>query len=138
MARKPTGNPTGRPVREFDQKIFQNLCFVNCTVNEIECILNSDQRTIDNWCKRVYGEDFSTVYKRFSENGRCSVRRNQINLSKTNASMAIWLGKIMLGQKDVQEEVNTKRIAGALEKITQLKIISDNPDAVSETSNESV
>lgn len=100
MARKPTGNPTGRPPKEFNKQIFENLCQIQCTVNEVESVLQSDQRTIDNWCKREYGEPFSTVYKRFAECGKPSLRRFQWNLAKTNASMCIWLGKQYLGQKD--------------------------------------
>lgn len=146
MARKATGRPNGRPPREFDQKLFENLCFVNCTVNEMECILSCDQRTLDVWCQRTYGERYSTVYKRFSENGKSSVRRNQLNLSKTNASMAIWLGKVWLGQKDPVEELNTKRIVGALEQIQKLKILNDdqqqpgndNPNPVQEAGGQPV
>lgn len=104
MARKPTGNPTGRPPKEFNKQIFENLCQIQCTVNELEAVLQSDQRTIDNWCKREYGDSFSTIYKRFAECGKPSLRRFQWNLAKTNASMAIWLGKIHLGQKDPDKE----------------------------------
>ena len=104
MARKPTGKPTGRPPKEFNKQIFENLCQIQCTVNEVEAVLQSDQRTVDNWCKREYGESFSTVYKRFAESGKPSLRRYQWNLAKTNASMGIWLGKQYLDQKDHKDE----------------------------------
>jgi len=104
MARKPTGKPTGRPLKEFNKQIFENLCQIQCTVNEVESVLQSDQRTIDNWCKREYGEPFSTVYKRFADCGKPSLRRMQWNLAKTNASMGIWLGKQYLDQKDHKDE----------------------------------
>lgn len=100
MARKPTGNPNGRPPREFNAQIFENLCQIQCTVNEIEAVFQTDQRTVDKWCQREYGESFSTIYKRFTEMGKPSLRRFQWNLAKTNTSMAIWLGKQYLGQKD--------------------------------------
>ncbi|MGK5595678.1 MAG: hypothetical protein ACSNEK_10035 [Parachlamydiaceae bacterium] len=100
MARKPTGKPTGRPPKDYNRQVFEGLCQIQCTINEIESVLHADQRSIDNWCKREYGEDFSTIYKRFSEGGKASLRRMQLNLAKTNASMCIWLGKQYLGQKD--------------------------------------
>jgi len=101
MPRKPTGKPPGRPVRDFDQKTFEGLCYVWCTFEEMENILQCDRHTLDNWCKRTYkGERFSEVYKRFADGGKASLRRNQLNMSKTNASMAIWLGKQKLDQKD--------------------------------------
>lgn len=100
MARKPTGKPTGRPPKQLDQKTFENLCFIWCTVEEMENILEANRDTISAWCQRTYGENFSSVYKRFSDGGKASLRRNQLHLSKTNAAMAIWLGKQWLNQKD--------------------------------------
>lgn len=114
MARKPTGKPTGRPPKEFNKQIFENLCQIQCTVNEVEAVLQSDQRTVDNWCKREYGEPFSTVYKRFAESGKPSLRRMQWNLAKTNASVSIWLGKQYLGQRDPEE---TKNHANVIVKV---------------------
>jgi len=138
MARKPTGKPTGRPPRDFDKKIFEGLCHVQCTVNEIEAILHADQRTIDSWCNREYGEDFNTVYKRFAEGGKASVRRNQINLSKTNSSMAIWLGKILLGQRDPQEEDNSRamgRVLGLLDRAKAIEVASAPQENVTNSHN---
>ena len=45
------------------------------------------------------------AYKRFSDGGKASLRRNQLHLSKTNAAMAIWLGKQKLDQKDEPKTV---------------------------------
>ena len=72
----------GRPRIEINQKYFENLCKLQCT--------------------EKYGDIFSAVYKKHAEAGKISLRRNQFNLSKTNATMAIWLGKQYLGQRDVQ------------------------------------
>lgn len=108
MPRKPRGGRNGRPYREFDQKIFEGLCHVRCTWEEMENILHCDRSTLNGWCQRTYGTTFSEVYKRFADGGKASVRRNQMNLSKKNASMAIWLGKVLLGQK---EEITNESIA---------------------------
>jgi len=35
MGRKPTGRPTGRPPKEYDQKLFEELCHIWCTREEI-------------------------------------------------------------------------------------------------------
>lgn len=113
MARKPSLNPTGRPSRDFDKKIFEGLCHVQCTISELEAIFQTDQRTLDNWCQRVYKASFSTTYNKYALGGKASVRRNQFNLSKTNGSVAIWLGKVLLGQKDPVEEDN-KKVMGKL------------------------
>lgn len=96
---------TGRPLRDFDPSIFEQLCFVQCTVDEIELILKTDQRVVDKWCMRYYEVDFHTAYKRYSSGGKSSLRRDQYKLAKKNASMAIWLGKQWLGQKDIPQEL---------------------------------
>ena len=127
MARKPTGNPTGRPYKNFDQKTFEALCSVWCTWEEMENILQADKNTISGWCERTYGERFSSVYKRFSDGGKASLRRNQLQLSKKNAAMAIWLGKQKLGQRDIPQELEAfnGKLADLLEKLGKLETQKD-------------
>lgn len=93
----------GRPRKEIDPNIFEELCNIQCTLSEIAGVFRCSEDTIQNWCKSHYGEIFSVVYKKYSEDGKSSLRRYQMNLAKTNATMAIWLGKQYLGQKDRQE-----------------------------------
>ena len=90
----------GRPQKNINWDLFEQLCGLQCTQSEAASCLGVHPNTISDRVADHYGEDYSTVYKKFSENGKCSVRRNQFVLSKKNASMAIWLGKIWLGQKD--------------------------------------
>jgi hypothetical protein len=90
-----------RPRKEIDWNQFEQLCGLQCTQSEIASVLHVHPNTLSDRAIEYYEEeDFSTVYKKFSENGKCSLRRNQFVISKKNASMAIWLGKIWLGQKD--------------------------------------
>lgn len=127
MARKPTGKPTGRPPKEFDQKLFESLCQVWCTTEEMENILQADRNTISAWCERTYKEPFSAVYKRFSDGGKASLRRNQLQLSKKNAAMAIWLGKQKLGQRDIPQELEqfNGKLADLLEKLGKVQTEQD-------------
>jgi hypothetical protein len=46
---------------------------------------------------------FADTYKSKSQVGKSSLRRAQWNLAEKNASMAIWLGKQYLGQRDIVE-----------------------------------
>ena len=116
MARKPTGNPVGRPQKEINWDQFEQLCALQCTQTEIANMFHIHDETLSIRVRGNYGEDYSTVYKRFADSGKCSLRRNQFVLSKTNAAMAIWLGKQWLGQKDhipeaqVNEEINKRFI----------------------------
>ena len=127
MASKNTGKPSGRPPKEFDQKIFEGLCSVWCTVEELENILQARRETISDWCLRTYGEPFSTVYNRFADGGKASLRRNQLQLSKKNAAMAIWLGKQKLGQRDIPQEIEkfNGKLALFLEKLRNIETEED-------------
>lgn len=124
MPRKPSGRPNGRPLKEFDQKTFEGLCYVWCTFDEIQNILNCKTQTLDKWCQRTYGESLKEVYARFSDGGKASLRRYQLQLSRTNAAMAIWLGKQKLGQRDIPKEVEefNGKLVHLLEKLGKIEV----------------
>lgn len=94
---------TGRPAIEINQEDFEKLCGLQCPLEEIASWFHCSADTIERWCKRIYAVNFAEVYKKYSANGKISLRRYQFNLAKTNASMAIWLGKQMLGQHEPKE-----------------------------------
>jgi hypothetical protein len=104
MARKPTGGKVGRPRAVIDWNLFEQLCSIQCTGSEIASVLKIHQDTLSDRTKEQYGDDYSIVYKRYSEGGKSSLRRNQFIQSKKNTTMAIWLGKQWLGQKDHEKE----------------------------------
>lgn len=134
MARKPTGNPNGRPLIVIDKGQFESLCNMQCTLDEIAGFFHCSIDTIQNWCKRTYdGETFANTYKKYSQNGKISLRRYQFKLAEKNASMAIWLGKQYLGQKDiceVDESEKKERInVLKLEQKKMEKELNINPDS---------
>ncbi len=108
MARKPTGRPNGRPKIQIDNEQFKKLCELQCTKEEIAGFFNCSEDTIENYCKNNHGESFSAVFKKLSYSGKMSLRRYQFELAKHNASMAIFLGKQYLGQKDYPEDKNNE------------------------------
>ncbi len=91
---------TGRPRKEIDQKQFENLCGLQCTLEEICGWFGITDKTLDSWCKRTYHASFSEVFKQKRGNGKISLRRSQWRLAEKSAAMAIWLGKQYLGQRD--------------------------------------
>ena len=92
-----------RPRKEIDQKQFENLCGLQCTLEEICDWFGVTDQTLNSWCKRTYSESFSEVFRQKRSTGKISLRRSQWRLAEKNASMAIWLGKQYLGQKDIVE-----------------------------------
>lgn len=101
MARKATNNPNGRPKAKITRDAFEKLCKMQCTREEIAGFFDCAEVTLWRWVKENYdGESFETVYKKYSAAGRVSLRRKQHALAEHNATMAIWLGKQYLGQRD--------------------------------------
>ena len=93
-----------RPRKEIDQKQFENLCGLQCTLEEICGWFDITDKTLDGWGKRTYNASFSEVFKQKRGNGKISLRRMQWRLAEKNAAMAIWLGKQYLDQKDTVEQ----------------------------------
>lgn len=94
---------TGRPRKEINEKLFENLCAIQCTEKEICAVLGCCEDTLNAWCKRTYKMTFSDTYKSKKMLGKSSLRRTQFRLAEKSASMAIWLGKQYLDQKDAGE-----------------------------------
>lgn len=93
-------NKGGRPKTQINVENFKKLCGMQCTLDEIAGFFDCSPDTIENWCKSTFKSRFSDIYKKFSQHGKVSLRRNQFKLAEKNANMAIWLGKQYLGQKD--------------------------------------
>lgn len=93
-----------RPRIKIDQSEFEKLCAMQCTLDEIACFFKCSEDTIERWCMRTYKENFAEVFKKKRGTGKIALRRYQFQLAKKNASMAIFLGKNYLGQRDVVEQ----------------------------------
>lgn len=130
MARKSTGRPNGRPKIQIDKEQFKKLCELHCTKEEIAGFFNCHEDTIENHCKNEYGECFSQAFKRLSAGGKMSLRRYQFELAKHNASMAIFLGKQYLAQKDYPEETGDfkKELDLIVDRIKEVKNNADGTD----------
>ncbi len=93
-------NKGGRPRKEIDEDMFVQLCELHCTKLEICSLLKVSDKTLDKFCVERYGKPFSVIFKEKSAGGKMSLRRMQFKLAENNATMAIWLGKQYLEQRD--------------------------------------
>lgn len=94
----------GRPKIEIDKEQFEKLCGILCTLEEIAGWFKCSHDTIENWCKKEYGQTFSYVHKNCASIGKTSLRRAQYQTAiKGNPTMLVWLGKQWLGQSDNPE-----------------------------------
>ena len=90
----------GRPPKKIGKVEFEKLCGLQCTEEEIAGFFDCCVDTIENFCKKTYGKTFSEVYAQKREKGKISLRRSQWKLAERSATMAIFLGKQYLGQRD--------------------------------------
>lgn len=98
-----------RHLADIDQEAFEGLCGIQCTKFEICDFFDVTDKTLENWCKRTYKKGFSEVFAIKRGRGKVSLRRSQFRLAESNATMAIWLGKQYLGQRDeVKLDAQTK------------------------------
>ena len=108
----------GRPVKEIKQEQFEELCKMQCTEEEICAVLNVSDETLNKWCKNTYGKTFLEVFKEKRTGGKASLRRSQWKLAETNATLAIWLGKQYLGQRD-EQSLNVNANVNALHGLSE-------------------
>lgn len=119
----------GRPCKEIPKVEFEKLCGLQCTKEEICGFFEVTDKTLDAWCARTYFDEngepmsFSDVFKQKRGAGKIALRRNQFQLSKKNAAMAIFLGKQFLGQKEKveMEHTNTNNLLDALKDMNEVE-----------------
>lgn len=100
-------NKGGRPLRVdmSDPEVAKQIAFfgqIHATHEEMAACLDVDVRTIERYMANKEGE-FCRVYKTNQGDFKKSLRRMQIEKAqKGDSTMLIWLGKQILGQKDVK------------------------------------
>ena len=104
----------------IDKSQFENLCKMQCTEIEIMSWFGVCKDTLISWCKIQYGVDFSTIYAQKKEGGKIALRRYQLQQAEKNPTMAIWLGKQYLGQKDTFE-VESKQLVKVEELLNKIE-----------------
>lgn len=102
----------GRPRKELDEKLLEELATIGCTTPEMATILDVSEDTLER--------NFAGILKKGRANLDMSLRRKQVNVANTgNVTMLIWLGKQRLGQTDKVE--TTKRTDRLDEVLAALK-----------------
>lgn len=90
--KKKPAKKRGRPRKPISEATIRRLAEISCTDDEIEKVLGISSSTLQN---------FREVIQTGRAKAKMSLRRGQMKLAMGgNATMQIWLGKQMLGQKD--------------------------------------
>jgi hypothetical protein len=99
-------NKGGRPTKQIDWEVFEKLCSMQCTQVEMASVLKVHIDTLRDRAEEHYEDSYSNVYAKYSCPGKASLRSTQFRLAQKNATMAIWLGKNWLGQRDNDDKNN--------------------------------
>jgi len=113
----------GRPRIEIDLKQLESLCQLQPTDAEIAAFFGVSEGLIAD--RKQNDPEFMSAYIKGYETGKLSLRRWQFKKAQEgNATMLIWLGKQLLGQKDKQEvewkdvsELSEDRIESEITKL---------------------
>lgn len=98
----------GRPRKEIDFDMLEQLCMIQCTLEEIASCFRVSEDTIERRVKEEYNITFAEYYKQFSGFGKASLRRQQFaEAMKGNVKMLKWLGSNHLGQSSKSENINS-------------------------------
>ena len=93
----------GRPKIVLNLEELERLSRLNCTMPEISAYFDIPLRTLED--KFANELDVRKAIEKGRATGKLSLRRRQIQIMEetNNPTMAIWLGKQLLGQTDKQE-----------------------------------
>ena len=127
---------TGRPKIEINQDLFEGLCRIHCTEEEICGLLNLSGPTLTSWCKRTYhGKTFFEVHERFKAGGRMSLRRAMFkNAENGNAQIQVWLSKQFLGMREEVHNYNFDVTRATDEQLDRIAA-GENPQIVMASSS---
>ena len=103
-----------RPKIKLDYELIEKLAGIMCTQEEIASFIGCSVDTLQR------DETFCGIYKKGLNNGKMSLRRKQWKLADKNPTMAIWLGKQYLKQRD-NIEVESKQLVKVEELLNKIE-----------------
>ena len=97
---QPPKQPVGRPKADIDLEQLEKLSALNCTMPELAAYFKVPLRTLED--RYTNDPKVRSCIDQGRELGRLSVWRKQMQLMEehNNPTMAIWLGKQLLGQRE--------------------------------------
>ena len=107
-----------RPKFKIDYATVEKLASIMCTIDEIAAVLGCSHDTLQR------NKKFCVLFKKGQQTGKASLRRRQFAMSEKNPTMAIWLGKQYLDQRDKQD----LEMSGGLENTVNIKIDGEDID----------
>lgn len=128
------------PVNErvFNPEVFVSLCEAGCSLYEIERIMRLTTDNLKKACIKHFDESLHSLMERYRCSSLVNLRRAQLHLAEYNPAMAIFLGKVLLGQKENdtsdKDSEKGKLLLTGIEKLKseKKKLNKKNDDKTSE------
>ena len=119
-----------RPPKEVNWELFERMLEAQCTLGEISGTLNIHIDNMSAKIKAKYGMTFTELCQKKAQSGLGILKLAQYqkalnNSAKGNVQMLIYLGKVLLGQKEKDEKLH-EDIATLQE---QLRLFKEELDA---------
>ena len=113
----------GKPLR-INLDDIRKLGALQCTEKEIASFLGIGLKRFRKLCIQL--PEIMEAYEEGQDSGKVSLRRKQFRLAGINASMAIHLGKNILGQKDSVSHEHTGKDGGPIETMDLSQLSKDD------------
>lgn len=95
-------HPGGRPDVPIDLDVVERAASIGCTVEEISALVGCSRRTM--FYRLKDDPAIQDAIERGRDKGAATLRRHQWQKATAGSdTMLIWLGKQMLGQRDVTD-----------------------------------
>lgn len=109
----------GRPKKEIDKQIFEELLRIQCTEKECCRVLGVGLTRLKEWVKEEYeGQRYEEVAEQYKEEGKVNLRRMLFKQAEKQPGVAIFLAKNLLGMSDepvaIQSGSERKEFAAAI------------------------
>jgi hypothetical protein len=129
----PAKNLGGRPFVAIDLTTVERAASIGCPVEEIAALLGIGRSTLFDHID-VDGKYFDPRVREAIDKGRATgkatIRRCQWEkMSTGDSAMLIWLGKVMLGQRDTSVIAHTGPDGGPIQSVTATVAITDPIEA---------
>lgn len=93
----------GRPKLMIDRDEFEKLCRLQFSAGEMARFFGCSADTLSRWCWQTYHRPFNQVFSRKRKAGFVDLRHAQWRLARTSPEMAMFLGRVYLGQRETRE-----------------------------------
>lgn len=95
-------NKGGRPPVQFDKDHFERLCRTGNSEEDVCYILQTNDKTLNAWCRRTYGVGFFEIYKTLSAGLRDKVRKAVLNkvFQERDTAATIFAAKTICGLRE--------------------------------------